>query len=77
MVNKWICRNPISIQERKKIEEGIKMQMTYREIGEFVGRPKTTVIRESKRLGNVDKYDAEKAQNDFELKQKNCGYKKK
>jgi IS30 family transposase len=53
------------------------MQMTYREIGEFVGRPKTTVIRESKRLGNVDKYDAEKAQNDFELKQKNCGYKKK
>lgn len=75
MVSKWIANNPLTIEERSLIEEGIKLNLSYRQLALHVGRPRSTVMRESKRLGNVWKYSADKAQRDFERKQKNCGHK--
>lgn len=70
MVGKWSCRNPLTIEERRKIMYGLDYGMNYREIAEYVGRCKSVVIRESKRLGCVSKYNSEFAQIDFEDKQR-------
>lgn len=69
MVAKWKSFNPLTIEERKLVKEGLDMNMCYREIGIHVGRAKSVVMRESKRLGDVKKYDPEEAQQDFERKQ--------
>ena len=76
MVCKWIANNPLSIQERIKIQEGIGLDFSYRQIGEYVGRCKSVVMREAKRLGSAYEYNAMKAQTDFEAKQKLIGKKK-
>lgn len=76
MVSEWKCRNPFSIEERHKIKEAIDLNMTYREMAKFLGRGKTSVMRECKRLGKYSEYDPEKAQQDFEMKQKLVGIKK-
>lgn len=70
MVGKWSCRNPLTFEEREKIKEGLDMQMTYRQLGEYVGRAKSVVMRESKRLGDIRKYDPKKAQQHFEMIQR-------
>jgi len=75
MVCKWMALNPLSIDERKKIKEGIDLNMSYRQIALHVGRCKSVVLRESKRLGKVSDYDPELAQADFESKQKLIGKK--
>lgn len=77
MVNKLIAHNPISLEERIKIQEGLLLDLTYSKLAEYVSRPKSTVMREAKRLGDIRKYDPHKAQKDFEDKQKNIGKKKK
>ena len=76
MVSKWKAHNPLSIQERHLIKEGIDMNMSYREIGLHVGREKSVVMKEAKRLGLVSEYDPEEAQKDFEYKQTLIGKKK-
>lgn len=71
MVGKYMAINPLTIEERYKVKEGLDMNMSYSELGRHVGRPKSTVLRESKRLGHAFTYDPQKAQEDFENKQKN------
>lgn len=71
MVGRWIANNPLTIEERRKIKEGIDLGMSYREIGLHVGRAKSTVLRESKRISPYPwNYDPDLAQLDFEEKQK-------
>ena len=70
MVGKWSVKNPLTLSERIKIKEGILLGMCYREIAEHVNRHKSVVMREAKRLGPVEDYDAYKAQAHFERKQK-------
>ena len=74
MVEKWSCINPLSIEERKLIKEGLDLNMSYREISIHVGRCKSVVMREAKRLGDIKIYDPEKAQENFEEKQKRHGF---
>lgn len=69
MVSRVKARNPLTIEEREQIERGILLGESYGSIAAIVGRNKSTIIRESKRLGEAADYDAEKAQKDFELKQ--------
>lgn len=68
-MNRWQVKNPLTIEERSLLQEGLKLQLNYRELGEYVGRCKSTVLREARRLGDPSVYDAKKAQNDFETKQ--------
>jgi len=70
MVGKWSVKNPLTLEERIKIKEALDLGMSYREMAEYVKRGKTTVKRESKRLGAIEMYDPKKAQSDFETKQK-------
>jgi len=51
------------------MQEGLGLNLSYRELGLHVGRAKSTVMREARRLGDPAIYDAEKAQVDFEKKQ--------
>lgn len=74
MVEKWSCRNPLTIQERLLIKEAIDLNMSYSEMSTHVGRCKSVVMRESKRLGDHSTYNAEKAQEHFEDKQKRHGF---
>jgi len=76
MVGKWSCINPLTIEEREKVKEGLDMNMSYSELAIHVGRCKSVVMRESKRLGSPINYNPEKAQKDFEHKQKRLGKKK-
>ncbi len=66
MVSKWSVKNPLTIDERKKIHEALQLQMSYGQMAVHVGRSKSTVLRESKRLGDTSDYDPEKAQSHFE-----------
>lgn len=70
MVSQWSCQNPLSLEERKLIKEGLDLGMSYSQIGLHAGRCKSVVLRESKRLGSSENYDALKAQNHFEQIQK-------
>lgn len=76
MVELWKAKNPLRIEERRKIKEAIELGLSYRQMALFVDRPKSTVLRESKRLGKFTNYDPDKAQKDFEEKQKNIRTKK-
>ncbi len=77
MPNKWIAINPLTIEERILIKEALELDLTYSKMALHVGRDKSVVMRESKRLGDIRKYDPYKAQKDFEQKQKLIGKKKK
>lgn len=66
MVTKWSVKNPLTIDERRKIQEGLELNMSYAQIALHVGRSKSAVLRESKRLGDTKNYDPEKAQSHFE-----------
>jgi IS30 family transposase len=70
MPGKWSCKNPLTLQERKLIAEALALDLSYRAMAEYVGRNKSTVMRESKRLGKVEDYDAEEAQDHFECMQR-------
>lgn len=70
MVFKWPSKNPFTLDERKKIREGIDLKMSYRQIAYHCGRSKTGVLREVKRNGGVESYDAELSQFNFEEKQR-------
>lgn len=76
MPGRWIAINPLSIEERLKVKEGLELDMSYSQLAEHVGRCKSVVMREAKRLGGPGDYDAYKAQQDFEAKQKLIGKKK-
>ncbi len=67
MPGKWSVKNPLTLIERKMIQEALEMHasFSYNDIAKYVQRSKKTIIRECKRLGN-EKYDAEKAQKHFE-----------
>jgi len=69
MVELWMVKNPLTIEERRKIKRAIDLGLSYSGMALFVERPKSTVIRESKRLGKFIDYDPEKAQKHFEKKQ--------
>jgi len=73
---RWRAMNPLSIEERLKVKEGLDLDLSYGALATYVGRCKSVVMRESKRLGDIRKYDAYKAQEDFEAKQKLIGIKK-
>lgn len=78
MVAKWIANNPLTIEERRKVKEGIDLGMSYSQLAIHVGRAKSTVMRESKRIDRYPwNYDPDLAQADFEAKQKLIGTKKK
>ncbi len=68
-MQKWSCKNPLTIEERYRIKELMDCNLSSREIGEQLDRAKSTILRESKRLGDRSIYDAELAQKDFETKQ--------
>lgn len=53
------------------------MNMSYSEIAAHAGRIKSVVMREAKRLGRPEDYDPDKAQLDFEEKNKLIGTKKR
>lgn len=74
MVGNWSCFNPLTIEERRLIKEGLDLDMSYGKIALHVGRCKSVVMREAKRLGDIRKYDPEKAQENFEEKQKRHGF---
>ncbi len=74
MIHKWAVKNPLTIEERRLIKEGIDLDLSYNGISKYVGRSKTTICRETKRINNNYKeYDPELAQKDFENKQKLVG----
>lgn len=76
MPGKWKAVNPLTIEERQLIKEGLDLNMSYSQLALHVGRCKSVVMRESKRLGKYQNYDPVKAQSDFEEKQKMIGKKK-
>lgn len=67
---------PVSFEERKKIKQGHDLGLSYRELALHVGRCKSVVLRESKRLGEREDYDPILAQKNFESKQKLSGIKR-
>ncbi len=73
MICKWIAYHPITIDQRRLIKEAIDMDMSYSEMAEYVGRIKSVVMREAKRLGRPEDYDPDLAQADFEAKNKLIG----
>jgi IS30 family transposase len=76
MVEKWSVYNPLTIEERILLKEALDLNLSYKEIGLYVGREKSIVIREAKRLGHYSLYDPYKAQEHYENIQINR-YKKK
>jgi len=76
MVGKWSSINPLNIEERRLIKEGLTLNMSYRQISLHCGRAKSVVIREAKRLGDIHLYDPDKAQKHFEDIQKRRNLKK-
>lgn len=73
---RWHVKNPLQLHERELIKVGLDLGLSTRQLALYVGRSRTSVVRESKRLGCKELYDPKKAQEDFERKQKNCGIKK-
>jgi|GEM_PF-6090576 IS30 family transposase len=65
-MEKWSCRNPLTIEERKIIQQGIESGLSSRQIGKEIQREKSIILRESKRLGDLKNYKAELAQQHFE-----------
>lgn len=56
----------MTLEERMKIKEGLEKNLSYSQLAVFVGRNKSTVLRESKRLGSPKQYDPVEAQKNFE-----------
>jgi helix-turn-helix protein len=79
--SRFQVKNPLTLEERIKIKEGLDLNLTYREIAETIGRAKSTIIREARRLGEVSQYDPQKSQINFEyiqqIKRKNGRQNKK
>lgn len=69
MVGKWSVKNPLTLEERIRIKEGLDANLYYHEIATSIGRGKNTIRKETRRLGTVDDYDPYKAQQNFEDKQ--------
>lgn len=76
MVNPWPCINPLTIEERRRIKHGLMINLSYSQLALHVGRHKSVVLREAKRLGDAADYDPDLAQKDFETKMKRFGNKK-
>jgi len=76
MPGKWIAINPLSLEERCRVKEGLNLNLSYSQLASYVGRCKSVVMREAKRLGTYKDYDPQKAQDDFESKQKLIGKKR-
>lgn len=76
MVSKFKARNPLIIEERRKILNGLENNLSYGKIALSIGRAKSVVIKEAKRLGDIRSYNPEKAQKDFISKQRLVGIKK-
>jgi helix-turn-helix protein len=74
MVKGFSCQNPLTLDERLVIQENLSVGLSYRLIGLQLGRCKSVVRREAKRLGSRDNYNAEKAQAHFEYVQYNHGF---
>ncbi len=70
MPQKWPSRNPLTLSDRKKLKEGLDMNLSYRQLANHIGRTKSTAMFEAKRLGSYKDYDPEKAQKDYEKKAK-------
>lgn len=69
-MEKWSCRNPLKLEDRQKIQEGLQLGLSSREIARMIHREKTVILRESMRLGDREKYDAILAQIHFETTQR-------
>ncbi len=76
MVSIWAAINPLTLEERIKVKEALSNGLSYSQMALHVGRCKSTVLRESKRLGKIKNYDPDLAQKDFEEKMKKVGKKK-
>jgi len=76
MVFQFKVRNPLTIEERIKIAEGISHHLSYGEMSKSIGRCKSVIRREVNRLGSHKSYDPLSAQKDFEHKQRLCGIKR-
>lgn len=74
MVKGISCVNPLTIDERRIIQEGLSAGLCYRLIAEELGRCKSVVRLESLRLGPRENYDADKAQAHADLVQYNHGF---
>ncbi len=77
MVCEWSAYRPLTLTERHKIKEALVADMSYSQMAIYVGRPKSTVMREAKRLGDIRKYSPIKAHEDFLQKHDNKKRKKK
>jgi IS30 family transposase len=75
MIKRYKVKNPLTLEERKKIKEGLESFLTFKQIADTLGRAKSTVLRESKRLGR-GRYDPVKAHKDFRKKQMLSGIKR-
>lgn len=74
MVGKWSVKNPLTLEERIKIKEGLDKGLSYAQLSEYVGRPKSTIRKECKcrgRAASIEEYDPVKAQMHFEETQRN------
>lgn len=69
MVGKYKVKNHLTLDERRKIKEGIDADLSYLKIAESIGRAKSTIIREAKRLGGPGDYEPQLAHLDFKKKQ--------
>lgn len=70
MAGKWSVKNPLTLEERIRIKEGLDANLYYYQIAICIGRGKTTIIKESHRLGDIENYDPHAAQKHFENLQK-------
>ena len=66
MRSRFQVKNPLTLDERIKIKEGLDSNQSYREIALEISRAKSTVIKEARRLGDTSQYDPHKAQINFE-----------
>lgn len=76
MVSKFHSKNPLTLDERNQIEIGIKKDLSYSEIAFLINRYKSVIQREVKRFDDPQAYNAEKAQKNFESKQRLSGIKR-
>jgi IS30 family transposase len=76
MVGKYKVKNHLTLAERRQIREGVEADLSYRRIAEDLGRAKSTIIRECKRLGDPQDYDPLKAHQNFKKKQMLSGIKR-
>lgn len=66
MASRWMCRDPLTIDERREIKKYLDLDITYRGIAGIMHRAKSTISREARRLGETVDYDPDRAQEHFE-----------